>query len=111
MITNNDFKIENTSYTNKDFGTIYPELLDLIQKLTNRWDPSQANESDPGIVLVKLMAFLGDKLNYNIDKNILEAFITSATQESSVRKITEMLGYNMHYYRSATSKLSFKYTG
>ena len=28
--------ISNTSYTSKDFQTIYPELLDLVKKLTNK---------------------------------------------------------------------------
>ena len=35
MATNNDLIID-TSYTNKDFNTIYPELLDLVKKLTNK---------------------------------------------------------------------------
>lgn len=111
MITNKDLEIENISYTNKDFGQIYPELLELVKKLTNKWDPEATNESDPGIVLLKLIAFLGDKLNYNIDKNTLEQFIVSATQESSMRRLTEMLGYNMKYYRSATTKIGFRYLG
>ena len=111
MITNKDLEIENISYTNKDFGQIYPELVELAKSLTNKWDPTSTNESDPGIVLLKLIAFIGDKLNYNIDKNALEQFITSATQESSMRELTEIMGYNMHYYRSATSSVTFRYLG
>ena len=68
MITNKDLEIENISYTNKDFGQIYPELLELIKKMTDKWDPEATNESDPGIVLTKLVAFVCDKLNYNIDR-------------------------------------------
>ena len=62
--------ISGLSYTNKDFNTIYSELLDLVKTLTNKWDPSISNESDPGVVLIKLGALLADKNNYNIDKNI-----------------------------------------
>lgn len=111
MITNKDLEIENISYTNKDFGQIYPELVDQGKALTNKWDPSQTNESDPGIVILKLGAFLADKINYNIDKNTLEQFITSATQESSVRKLADMMAYSMRYYRSATTEISFRYSG
>ena len=111
MITNKDLDIQNISYTNKDFGQIYPELVELAKKLTNKWDPEDTNESDPGIVLLKIAAFLGDKLNYNIDKNTLEQFIVSATQETSVRRLTEMLGYYMKYYNSATTKVNFRYLG
>jgi hypothetical protein len=111
MITKKDLEIENISYTNKDFAQIYPELLDIVKKVTNKWDPETTDESDPGLVLLKLAAFIGDKNNYNIDKNILEQFMVSATQETSMRRLTEMLGYNMKYYNSATTKISFNYKG
>ena len=61
--------ISNMSYTNKDFGTIYPELLELAQKLSYKWDPTTSDESDPCVVLLKLAAIVADKNNYNIDKN------------------------------------------
>ena len=63
MITSQELNINNRSYINKDFASIYPELVDLVRKLTARWDPSTSNESDPGVVLMKLMAFVSDKDN------------------------------------------------
>ena len=60
--------LSNISYTNKDFNSIYIELLDLVKKLTYKWDPTISNESDPGNILIKLNAIIGDKNNYNIDK-------------------------------------------
>ena len=77
--TDNQLQISNKSFTSKDFNTIYPELLDLVKKLTNKWDPTTSNESDPGVVLLKLWSILADKNNYNIDKNILETFPLSVT--------------------------------
>ena len=93
--------ISKTSYTNKDFNTIYPELLDLVKKLTLKWDPSISNESDPGVILIKLNALIADKCNYNSDKNVLETFPVSVTQESNARQLYEQLGYYMHWYESA----------
>lgn len=101
----------NISYTNKDFQSIYAELLDLVPKLTDRWNPDQSNESDPGVVLLKMCALMADKLDYNIDKNILELFPTSVTQRGNARKVYESLGYNMHWYRSATSDITVAWTG
>lgn len=103
--------LDNISYTNKDFQTIYPELLDLVKKLTYKWDPSISNESDPGVILLKLNAIIADKNNYNIDKNILETFPLSVTQEQNARQLFEQLGYNMRWYNAATTRLSFKYIG
>ena len=111
MITNSEIQISNRSYINKDFQTIYPELLDLVKSLTNKWDPSTSNESDPGVILLKLAAFVADKNNYNIDKNLLECFMPSCTQESSMRRLCEMNGYSPAYYRAATVPVVGMYTG
>ncbi len=111
MITNQDLAAINLSPTRKDFYQIWNELLDVAKKLSERWDPTSTNESDPGIVLLKVLASIADKLNYNIDKNILEAFMPSAAQEESMRKLTEMLGYNMRYYQSAVTEVRFSYIG
>ena len=86
MWTEEELRISNKSYINKDFPVLYPELIDTFKKLTNRYDPELSNESDPMIVLLKLTAMMGDKINYNIDKNVLENYPVSATQESSMRK-------------------------
>lgn len=102
MITKKDLEIANTSYINKDFQTIFPELLELTSKITDLWDPSTSNESDPGLTLLKLGAFIGDKNNYNTDKNTLENYMPSATQESSMWKLCDMMGYPIKYYNSAT---------
>lgn len=100
-----DRELSNLSYTNKDFGRIYPELLDLASKISYRWDPSKSDESDPGVVLLKLAALIGDKNNYNIDKNILELFPASVTQDRNARQIFDQCGYTMKHYRSSIATL------
>ena len=100
-----------TSYTNKDFESIYVELLDLVKELTYKWDPSSSNESDPGVILLKLNAIIADKCNYNIDQNVLECFPLSVTQEGNARQLFEQLGYFMHWYRSAVTNISIKWIG
>lgn len=111
MITNNEINAVNLSPTKKDFYQIWNELLETASKISNRWDPTSTNEADPGIVLLKVLAALGDKLNYNVDKNILEAFMPSATQEESMRRLCDMLGYTMKYYNSATTMVNISYKG
>lgn len=111
MITKTDLSSINLSPTKKDFYQIWNELLDTAKKISERWDPTSTNESDPGIVLLKVLAAIADTLNYNIDKNILEAFMPSAAQEESMRKLCEMLGYDMKYYQSAMTQVKFTYIG
>lgn len=103
--------LSNLSYTNKDFNSIYVELLDLVKQLTYKWDPSISNESDPGNILLKLDAIIGDKNNYNIDKNILENFPETLTQDISARSLYKQLAYKMPWYKAATTDVTFKWVG
>ena len=109
MITNNDISAVKLSPTKKDFYQIWNELLTTARAISERWDPTSTNESDPGIVLLKVLTAIADKLDYNIDKNILEAFMPSAAQEESMRKLCDMLGYNIKYYQSATTTVTMSY--
>ena len=109
MITNSEINAVDLSPTKKDFYQIWNELMEVAGKLSERWDPTSTNESDPGIVLLKVLTAVADKLNYTIDINTLEAFMPSAAQEESMRKLTEMMGYNMKYFRSATTDVKISY--
>lgn len=109
MLTKNEITALNLSPTKKDFVQIWNELLEVAGRLSERWDPTSTNESDPGIVILKALTGIADKLNYNIDKNTLEAFMPTAAQEDSMRKLCDMLGYNVKYYRSAETTVRIKY--
>ena len=102
---------QSISYTNLDFSAIYTEVMDLIKQLTYRWDPSISDESDPGVVLVKLSALLADKCNYNIDKNVLETFPLSVTQNGNARQLYDQLGYYMNWYESAYVPIQLSWIG
>lgn len=109
MLTKNEITALSLSPTKKDFVQIWNELLEVAGKLSERWDPTSTNESDPGIVILKALTGIADKLNYNIDKNTLEAFMPTAAQEDSMRKLCDMLGYNIKYYQSAITDVTIKY--
>ena len=104
-------KNQDISYTNLDFSSIYTEVIELAKQLSYRWDPSISDESDPGVVLLKLSALIADKMNYNIDKSVLEAFPLSVTQEGNARQLYEQLGYYMNWYESATVPVSITWIG
>ncbi len=101
--------VNNKNYVNKDFNAIYTELLDIVKELSPRWDPTVSNESDPGVLLLKADALIADKNNYNIDKNILEVFPETVTQEYNARNLYKQLGYSVPWYRSATGTVSIQW--
>lgn len=95
---------ENLKYTSKDYNSIYTDLVSSIPTLTNIW--TNTEEGDPGIVLVKLMSSLGDMLSYNMDKQALEYYASTVTQRKNAAKLFNLIGYRMHWYRSATNQVS-----
>ena len=111
MEFNADKYRSNLSYINKDFPSLWNEILETVPKMTNKWIPSESNESDPLVVLLKELAIFADKINYNIDKNVLEMFPATLTQLRSAYNVYESLGYTPDYYISATTSISINYNG
>ena len=97
--------ISRLQYTSRDYASIYQDLIDAIPILTNRW--TSREETDPGIVLVKLMSMLGDMLSYNQDKKALEVYPGSVTERKNAAQIFGLVGYDMHWYQSATCIVNF----
>lgn len=84
---------KRTLYTGRDVQDIRNYLIDKIMELTDRW--TDFNESDTGMVLVELMAGLGDMLGFYLDKSTLECYITSVKQRKNGAGILSLIGYHM----------------
>ena len=103
---NSELNLSNTSFTNKEFNDVYPELLTLAKQLSYRWDPTISNESDPGVVLLKELALVLDKINYSSDKNALESMPLSVTQQRTARQLFQVLGYYPKWYISTETDIN-----
>ncbi len=101
--------MQNIGYINQDFQTIYTQLLDLAKELTDKWDPSQSNESDPLVVIIKEMAILADKLHYAMNKEGLENFPESVTQLANARELFDQGGYTMQWYVGSTGEIYLRW--
>ncbi|MBQ4543928.1 MAG: hypothetical protein IJA19_07160, partial [Clostridia bacterium] len=91
-------------YTSRDYNSIYNDLISSIPALTDLWTGRE--DSDPGIVLTKLMASSGDMLHYNMDKQSLEFYRSTVTQRKNMRRILDLIHYKMHWYKSAILNLT-----
>ena len=87
---NYNLNLSDTSFTNKEFNDVYPELLGKAKELSYKWDPTVSNESDPGVTLIKEIALALDKINYASDKNALETMPFSVTQERTSRQLFQL---------------------
>ena len=92
--------------TNRDFQSQFIELLDIAKKLNASYDPSVSSESDPIVVLMKEMAMMGDKLEYNKDKAARELFPSTVQQRSNAQELYDILGYRLKGWISATGYVS-----
>ena len=88
-------------YTDRDFNSIRENLLAMIDSVNTEWTGRE--ESDPGIILLNLMAALGDNLSFNMDMMSSEMYLSTVTQRNNCKKLLELGGYKMHWYRSATT--------
>ena len=98
MINEKEIEAVKLSALKSDFYQLWSELVETASKISERWSIDTTNEADPGVVLLKVLTAVADKLNYTINTNTLECFMPSAAQEESMRKLCDMLGYNMKYY-------------
>jgi hypothetical protein len=97
--------IPQVDYTSRDYAAIRDNMIALIPSLLPEWTTTDA--SDFGITLIELFAYMGDMLNYYIDRAANEGFIGTATQRSSVLSLAQLLGYSPSTATPATVMLTF----
>lgn len=100
QVEKTDYTPVRISYTDKDYANILDDLINSISGITQKWNTTDIN--DPGMVLVRLMAILGDMLFYNQDMQSLEVYPNSVTQRKNAASIYKLIGYKMRWYKSAT---------
>jgi hypothetical protein len=97
--------IPQVDYTSKDYAAIRDDMLSQITDLFPKW--TSRDSADFGIVLIELFAYMGDILNYYIDRSANEAFMTTASQRDSVLYLARLLGYNPTTVVASTVTLTF----
>ena len=94
-----DYVPVKISYTSKDYASILDDLIASIPGITEKWQVY--DDSDPGVIMIKLMSIIGDMLFYTQDMQALEVYPNSVTQRKNAATIYKLIGYKMRWYRSA----------
>lgn len=92
-------------YTSRDFTGYRDSLLAYAEQILPEW--TSRSPADFGVVMVELFSYLGDIMSYYQDRIQDEAFLTTATQRSSVVAIAQQLGYQPHTAVPATGQVAF----
>lgn len=93
-------------YLAKDYASFRQLILDRLAVLMPDWKESHA--ADLGISLVELLAYTGDYLSYYQDAVGTEAYLDTARQRISVRRLVRLVDYFLHQGCNARSWLSIE---
>lgn len=84
--------VPQVEYTSRDYTSLRDDMIALIPDYAPQW--TNRNPADIGMTLLELFAYMGDLLNYYIDRSANEAYIGTASQRDSVLQIARLLGYS-----------------
>ncbi len=90
-------------YMARDFLSLRGVLLAYAAQRYPNW--RETIEADQGVMLLELLAALGDELSYAQDRIAREAYLETATQRRSVRRHGHLVDYNLHDGRSGSTWL------
>ena len=75
------------NYLSKDFDSLKNDLIDYVKRqYPDTW--RDFNDASGGMAILELMAYVGDVLSFNIDRQVNEAYINRAKKYSFIgRKV------------------------
>ena len=92
-------------YNRKDAYSILEYLkLQAEQLSEGRW--TDFSDSDIGTVFLKLMAYLADMNNFQVDKVASELYLDTCTERASALALCALIGYEPRHYKSAYCNLT-----
>lgn len=99
----------SVNYTGRDYYSLRAQLIERVKERTNNnW---QGNDpADFGVALIESFAYMGDLINYYIDRAANESYIMTATQRDTLVNLANMYGYNPSSYISSIVDLKFSST-
>jgi len=93
------------TYLNRDFESFKQEIVENHLKVYFPDTYQDFNESSIGMMLVELMAFIGDNLSFYLDKKFAESFISTAQETKNILKHARQLGFKAFGKTSAFGRV------
>lgn len=93
-------------YTSRDVQSNIQNLVEDVRATTHIWNPG--SEADPGMILLKALAAEVDLLSFNLDTQVDEMYMQSATQIKSIRRLGVANGYVPGWYRAPRTTLTIE---
>tara|TARA_A100001391_G_scaffold205202_1_gene204102 strand:- start:37 stop:1974 length:1938 start_codon:yes stop_codon:yes gene_type:complete len=94
------------NYLNRDFLSLRKALVDF-SKTYYPESYKDFNETSPGMMLMEMTAYVGDVLNFYVDKQFREMFLPLAKEKSNIIHLAHAFGYKVKPVKPATVELTF----
>ena len=98
-----DFPVD---YLGRDFEGLRQNLLDFAAQRYPHW--FERREADAGVMLLEVMAALGDEMAFYQDRIAHEAFLSTAKQRRSARRHAKLVDYTPNDGMGATGYLELE---
>ena len=80
------------NYLSKDFDSIKSDLIDYVKRhFPSDW--RDFNDASGGMALLELIAYVGDILSFNVDRQVNEAYINRAVELKNIVSLAQNFGY------------------
>ncbi len=98
--------IESTPfvYTSRDFGRLRVDMIARLKKAIPEWE---MNESSFEMILLELFAYVGDIINFSVDRMAAEAYLATAVLRESVLNLAALFGYTPAPQTAAKGSVTF----
>ena len=100
-----DEKSDLIDFAATDFDTLKAALIDYV-KAVYPLDYNNFSESDLGVMLIELVAYMGAVMSMKADMLAHEGFLKTARNPNNVRKLLELIGVRMRGPSSAAASVT-----
>lgn len=102
-------KNREINYLSKDFDSIKSDLIDYVKRhYPSDW--RDFNEASGGMALLEMIAYVGDILTFNIDRQVNESYINRAVETKNIISLAQNFGYTPKNTTPAIVNLSVSAT-
>lgn len=97
------------NYFSRDFDTLRNDLLNYVRNYHSD-KLKYFNPASPDMLYIELLSYIGDGLNYQIDRAFNESFRTTAQSRESLIRIAQDLGFYNYYSKPSSTQITISIT-
>ena len=95
----------SVDYTSRDYYSLREQLIARVKDRVPGWTGNDS--SDFGLAIIEAFAYMGDLVNYYIDRTANEGYILTATQRDTLLNLARMYGYTPNNYVGSVADVTF----